>query len=169
MMVHNFITSRTAKCLSLAVLERITKLPNLIPAKLSGYIMYRYWLYTTSIGIPLMLTFLPWCWNCVGERVKLKGLISTSHTDEFNSFLAIQHDCRRYRVVRNFRGRKLLQISWFCVYSWKFSPWKSTATPTPKWWCQAIHESFLREFLILHQFVKVFFLESFLLYGTCQY
>ena len=47
-----------------------------------------------------------------------------------------------YRIAGNFRGRKLLQISWFCA------------------------ESFLHEFHVLHQFVKVFSLESFLLYST---
>ena len=47
-----------------------------------------------------------------------------------------------YRIAGNFQGRKLLQISWFCA------------------------ESFLREFHVLHQFVKVFSLESFLTYGT---
>ena len=55
------------------------------------------------------------------------------------------------------------------VYPRKFSSQKSTATLTPNWWCQAIHISFLHKFLVLHQFMKVFSLESFPLYGfrTC--
>jgi len=54
-----------------------------------------------------------------------------------------------------------------CGYSQKFSPRNSRA------WCpfvrqkRAIRESFLRENRIFHQFLKVFSLESFPLYGNC--
>ena len=54
---------------------------------------------------------------------------------------------------------KLSQISWFCGYTWKLSP-RSLARQ--KW---AICKSFLRENRIFHQFLNVFFLESFPLYG----
>ena len=44
-----------------------------------------------------------------------------------------------------FRGRKLSRISWFWGYQRK-----PTATPTHNYWLLAIHESFLREFIVSH-------------------
>jgi len=77
---------------------------------------------------------------------------------------AFQHTHKYYRIAENFRGRKLLRISRFCGYLWKFSPQNWGA------WCplaqqkRAIRESFLHENRIFHQFAKVFSLESFPLY-----
>ena len=95
----------------------------------------------------------------------------SSHTAYQARLLAMQLRCSLplvqdiYRIVGNFWGRKLSRILRFCGYSRKFSPWNLGV------WCplaphkRAIHESFLCENCIFHQFAKVFSLESFLLYG----
>jgi len=70
-------------------------------------------------------------------------------------------------VAGNFWGRKPSQISRFCGYSWKFSPWNLGHAII--WRHQrTIHESFLCENLIFHQFAKVFSHKSFPLpvYGS---
>ena len=66
--------------------------------------------------------------------------------------------------TENFQGRKLLQISRFCGYLESFPHeiwgrgvmWRATSEQSA---------SFLRENRIFHQFVKVFSLKSFPLYG----
>ena len=58
----------------------------------------------------------------------------------------------RYRIAGNFGGRKLSQISWFCGYSWKFSPWNLRAWCPLAWLKWAICESFLCENRNFHQF-----------------
>ena len=70
-----------------------------------------------------------------------------------------------YRIAGNFWGRKPLQISQFCGCLRKFSPQNLGVWHPLAWHKQAIHESFLCENHIFHQFAKVFSLESFPLYG----
>ena len=55
-----------------------------------------------------------------------------------------------YRIVGNFRGRKLSRISWFYGYSQKCSPWHSLVRQ--KW---AIHESFLSKIVYFHNSRKL--------------
>ena len=87
----------------------------------------------------------------------------------------------RYRIVENFRGRKLLRFLRFQNHTWKFSLRNLQSTMRTlrvcgcvahargphlhKNWTGAIHERFLREILVLYRNTKVFSLESFLLYG----
>ena len=72
----------------------------------------------------------------------------------------------KYRIVGNFRGRKLSRTSRFESHLRKFSSRNlGHATPTYAWF-QAIRESFLHEILTSYGSVKVFSLESLPLYGT---
>ena len=64
----------------------------------------------------------------------------------------------------NFQGRKLANFKGLSV---NFL-WKSTAILTHNWWSQ-MHETFLSEFLILHQFVNVFSLKNFPLHVLYMY
>ena len=63
---------------------------------------------------------------------------------------------------------KLSRISWFCGYLWKFSLRNLGVWCPFAWHKRAIHEIFLRKNRLLHQFMKVFSLESFLLYSMSQ-
>ena len=71
-----------------------------------------------------------------------------------------------FRIAGNFWGRKFSRILWFCGYLWKFSLLNLGAWRPLAWQKQAIHESFLCENRIFHQFAKAFSLKSFPLYGT---
>ena len=78
----------------------------------------------------------------------------------------VETENNTYRIAGNFRGRKLSQISRFWSYLWNLSQqnWGHGVFWQQHQW--TIHESFLHENLIFHQFTKVFSLKSFLLYGT---
>ena len=58
-------------------------------------------------------------------------------------------------IVGNFQGRKLLQISQFCGYLWKFSLQNLGAWHPLVWQKSVICRSFLHENRIFHQFTKV--------------
>ena len=62
-------------------------------------------------------------------------------------------------IVGNFQGRKLSRILWFYSHPQKLSPCDQFT----------FHKSFLCKMLPSNQSVKVFSLESFLLYGTDQH
>ena len=93
-----------------------------------------------------------------------KARMSEIHPQEKDTLIA---ECLNMRlIVENFQGRKLSQISRFCGYMQNFSTQNLVAwhpLVRQKW---AIHESFLSENRIVHQFAKVFSLESFPLYGN---
>ena len=74
-------------------------------------------------------------------------------------------DTGLYLVVENFRGRKFSQISQFCGYTRKFS--LQNLGRGVLWHCKASNpRKFSPRKLYFHQFVKVFPLESFPLYGS---
>ena len=68
-----------------------------------------------------------------------------------------------YRIVGNFRGRKLLQISHFVAIRESFlhEIWKYGIL-----WCSKSEQSMLHENRTFHQLAKIFSPESFSLYGT---
>ena len=71
-----------------------------------------------------------------------------------------------YRIAGNFRGRKLSQISWFCSYPRKFSPWNFRhALPIYAITSILFRKSFLHEMLPGYQSTKIFSLKHFLLYS----
>ena len=65
------------------------------------------------------------------------------------------------------REKTFMNFVVLCLFTKVFSAKIDSHTHT-NWWRQAIHESFLREFLVLQQFVKVFSLKSFSLYGIAH-
>ena len=69
-----------------------------------------------------------------------------------------------YRIEQNFRGRKYSRISRFWSHPRKFSP-QNLGVPYQPMVGLVFYESFLREMVTSYQSVKVFSLESFLLYG----
>ena len=61
---------------------------------------------------------LHWFLSALNEDSSLRALV-----ESIQGVCLICEDKKdRYRIVGNFRGRKLLQISWFCGYLRKFSP-----------------------------------------------
>ena len=78
-----------------------------------------------------------------------------------NTWISVQNTVQQETL----RGRKLSQISRFCGYPQKFSLRNLGAWCPLAWQKRAIHEIFLRENCIYHQFAKVFPLGSFPLYS----
>ena len=81
---------------------------------------------------------------------------------KWNKTIRKNSDCY---IAGNFRGRKLSWISWLCGYLRRFSLWNLGVWHPLVWQKQAICERFLSENRIFHQFVKVFSIKSFPLYG----
>ena len=75
----------------------------------------------------------------------------------------------QYRIVGNFRGRKLSQISRFFSHLRKFSPRNSMHAIPIMQPVLTFRESFLREMLLSYRSAKVFSLENFPLYGNNLY